>query len=63
MSELQDSAEVQQYSSGVLYIMAAINPPADLTEPLTEIFLGAVKASPVRTTPHSLSILFLMHSF
>lgn len=49
MSELQDSAEVQQYSSGVLYIMAAINPPAELTEPLTEIFLEAVKASPVRT--------------
>jgi len=46
MSELQDSAEVQQYSSGVLYIMAAINPPAYLIEPLTELFLEAVKTSP-----------------
>lgn len=47
MSELQDSSEVQQYSAGVLYILASINPPQELVEPYTESFIDAVKSSSV----------------
>lgn len=49
MSELQDSSEVQQYSSGVLYILSSITPPPELVEPITDVFIDAVKSSKVRT--------------
>lgn len=48
MSELQDSSEVQQYSSGVLYILSSITPPPELVEPFTDVFIDAVKSSKVR---------------
>lgn len=50
MSELQDSPEVQQYSSGVLYILASITPPSEFIEPLTEVFIEAVRSSPVSSS-------------
>jgi len=46
MSELQDSSEIQMYSSGVLYILSAITPPPEYVEPFTETFIEAVKSSP-----------------
>lgn len=52
MSELQDSSEVQQYSSGVLFIMASINPPQELIEPYTESFIESVKTSSVSLAWH-----------
>ena len=47
MSELQDSSEIQTYSSAVLYILSAITPPPEFVEPFTETFIEAVKSSPV----------------
>lgn len=47
MSELQDSSELQSYSSGVLYILSAVTPPVEFVNPLTESFIDAVRMSPV----------------
>ena len=47
MSELQDSSELQSYSSGVLYILSAVAPPAEFVNLLTESFIDAIRMSPV----------------
>lgn len=46
MSELQDSSELQSYSSGVLYILSAVTPPTEFVNLLTESFIGAIRMSP-----------------
>lgn len=68
MSELQDSSDVQQYSSGVLFIMASINPPQELIEPYTESLIDSVKTSSVSLARHPgsekvlTSIIVLAHT-
>ncbi|KAI0702440.1 ARM repeat-containing protein [Cytidiella melzeri] len=45
MSELNDSSELQRYSSAVLYILSAVNAPADYVEIVAEHFLSTIKSS------------------
>ncbi|TCD70651.1 hypothetical protein EIP91_002372 [Steccherinum ochraceum] len=45
MSELNDSAELQKYSSAVLYVLSAVAPPADYIEVIADNFIGAIKSS------------------
>ncbi|KAF8328806.1 uncharacterized protein EI90DRAFT_3063646 [Cantharellus anzutake] len=46
MSELQDSSELQSYSSGVLYVLSAVAPPTEYVGSLTESFISAIRMSP-----------------
>lgn len=48
MSELNDSAELQKYSSAVLYVLSAVAPPADYIEVIADNFIDAIKSSGVR---------------
>ncbi|TFK41322.1 hypothetical protein BDQ12DRAFT_768249 [Crucibulum laeve] len=45
MSELNDSPEMQAYSSGVLYILSAVVPPVEYIEAIVENFVTAIKSS------------------
>ncbi|KAF9056661.1 hypothetical protein BJ165DRAFT_1362353 [Panaeolus papilionaceus] len=45
MSELNDSSELQTYSSAVLYIISAVSPPAEYIEAILNNFVAAVKSS------------------
>ncbi|KAH8100456.1 ARM repeat-containing protein [Cristinia sonorae] len=45
MSELNDSAELQKYSSAVLYVLSAVAPPADYIEVIADNFIDAIKSS------------------
>jgi proteasome activator subunit 4 len=45
MSELNDSSDLQTYSSAVLYILSAVTPPADFIESILDSFVVAVKSS------------------
>lgn len=47
MSELNDSSELQKYSSAVLYVLSAVNPPPDYVEIVADHFLSAIKSSDV----------------
>lgn len=47
MSELNDSAELQKYSSAVLYVLSAVAPPADSVEVIADSFIVAIKSSGV----------------
>ena len=48
MSELNDSSELQAYSSAVLYILSAVTPPVEFIETILDNFVIAVKSSTVR---------------
>ncbi|KAF8971500.1 armadillo-type protein [Flammula alnicola] len=45
MSELNDSSELQAYSSAVLYILSAVTPPVEFIEAILNNFVSAVKSS------------------
>ncbi|KDR84826.1 hypothetical protein GALMADRAFT_233236 [Galerina marginata CBS 339.88] len=45
MSELNDSSELQAYSSAVLYILSAVTPPTEYIEAILTNFVTAVKSS------------------
>jgi proteasome activator subunit 4 len=45
MSELQDSKELQTYSSAILYLLSAIVPPSELLEPVLAILTESVRHS------------------
>ncbi|CAA7258771.1 unnamed protein product [Cyclocybe aegerita] len=45
MSELNDSSELQAYSSAVLYILSAVTPPVEYIEVILDNFVIAVKFS------------------
>ncbi|CAL1696390.1 unnamed protein product [Somion occarium] len=45
MSELNDSSELQKYSSAVLYILSAVPPPAEYVEIIADNFLTAITSS------------------
>ena len=47
MSELNDSSELQKYSSAVLYVLSAVNAPPDYVEIIAGHFLSAIKSSDV----------------
>lgn len=49
MSELNDSSELQKYSSAVLYVLSAVNPPPGYVEQVTRHFLDAISSSDVRS--------------
>jgi len=45
MSELNDSSELQTYSSSVLYILSAVTPPVEYIGAILDNFVAAVKSS------------------
>ncbi|EMD41612.1 hypothetical protein CERSUDRAFT_110183 [Gelatoporia subvermispora B] len=45
MSELNDSTELQTYSSGVLYVLSAVNPIPGYVEVIADNFIDAIKSS------------------
>jgi proteasome activator subunit 4 len=49
MSELNDSAEVQTYSSAVLYVLSAVNLAPDFVDVILQNFVAAIKSSTVRS--------------
>ena len=48
MSELNDSSELQTYSSAVLYVLSAINPAPEFVDVILQNFVVAIKSSSVR---------------
>lgn len=48
MSELNDNSELQKYSSAVLYVLSAVDPPEEYVGVIAENFLQAIKSSSVR---------------
>ena len=49
MSELNDSSELQTYSSAVLYVLSAVTPPPEYVEVIADNFINAIKSSTVST--------------
>jgi proteasome activator subunit 4 len=47
MSELNDSSELQTYSSAILYVLSAVPAPKDYTELVLTNFVEAIKSSTV----------------
>ena len=47
MSELNDSPELQTYSSAVLYVLSAITPAPEFVGDILQIFVKAIKLSKV----------------
>ena len=47
MSELNDSSELQKYSSAVLYVLSAVDSPPDYVHVIANHFLTAIKSSNV----------------
>ncbi|KAF5377581.1 hypothetical protein D9615_005140 [Tricholomella constricta] len=45
MSELNDSSDLQMYSSAVLYVLSAISPPVEYVAVILDIFASAIKSS------------------
>ncbi|KAH9937428.1 ARM repeat-containing protein [Fomitopsis serialis] len=45
MSELNDNSELQKYSSAVLYVLSAVDPPQEYVGVIAENFLQAIKSS------------------
>jgi len=45
MSELNDSAELQKYSSAVLYVLSAVTPPSGYMDVIVDHFLESIKGS------------------
>jgi len=48
MSELNDSSELQSYSSAVLYILSAVMPPTEYVEAILDNFVAGIKSSTVK---------------
>ena len=47
MSELNDNSELQKYSSAVLYVLSAVDPPEEYVGVIASNFLQAIKSSTV----------------
>ena len=52
MSELNDSSELQLYSSAVLFVVSAITPPPEYVDKILDNFLIEIKNSSVRKHSH-----------
>lgn len=50
MSELNDSSELQTYSSAVLYVLSAVTPPPEFIAVIADNFINAIKSSTVGQT-------------
>jgi len=48
MSELNDSSELQTYSSAVLYVLSAVTPVPEFVDVILQRFVAAIKSSTVR---------------
>lgn len=60
MSELNDSSELQRYSSAVLYVLSAVTPPPEYVDVIAERFWLAIRSSDVCTANFSLSLSILI---
>jgi len=47
MSELNDSSDLQAYSSAVLYILSAVTPPIEYIDAILNHFATVIKSSTV----------------
>jgi len=47
MSELNDSPDLQMYSSAVLYVLSAVTPPVEYVTAILENFVSAINSSKV----------------
>lgn len=47
MTELNDSPELQMYSSAVLYVLSAVTPPKEYVEIIADSFAATIKTSTV----------------
>ena len=47
MTELSDNPELQMYTSAVLYILSAVNPPKEYTVSVLNTFISSIKSSQV----------------
>ena len=54
MSELNDNSELQKYSSAVLYVLSAVDPPEEYVGVIASNFLQAIKSSTVSSHQDSL---------
>ncbi|KAH9947705.1 ARM repeat-containing protein [Amylocystis lapponica] len=45
MSDLNDSSELQRYSSAVLYVLSAVAPPREFVGVIMDIFISAIKST------------------
>jgi hypothetical protein len=54
MSELNDSSDLQIYSSAVLYVLSAVSPPVEYIAEILRNFVTAIKSSKARPTIHSM---------
>lgn len=64
MSELNDSSDLQTYSSAVLYVLSAVTPPREFVDVILHNFVEAIKSSTV--SRHTLRVfcrltVFLSH--
>lgn len=57
MSELNDSSELQTYSSAVLYILSAVSVAPEFVDVILQSFVAAIKSSTVTTLRLFLPIL------
>lgn len=48
MSELNDSSELQLYSSAVMYVLSAVTPAPEFVDVILDNFVTAIKSSTVR---------------
>ena len=60
MSELNDSSELQKYSSAVLYVLSAVNPPPGYVGVVMGNFLDAIQSSDVRTHHYPMLVTMLI---
>ena len=47
MSELNDSSDLQKYSTAVLYVLSAVDSTPDYVHVIADHFLNAIKSSDV----------------
>jgi hypothetical protein len=59
MSELNDSSELQLYSSAVMYVLSAVTPPPEFVDIILDNFVTAIKSSTVREVDSFLHVFFL----
>jgi proteasome activator subunit 4 len=48
MSELNDNTDLRTYSTAVLYVLSAVNPPPDYLKVIITRFVDVIKSSTVR---------------
>jgi hypothetical protein len=59
MAELQDSSDLQSYSTAVLYLLSAVNLPQEYVKVILDNFTQAIKSATVRDCLDNFHILSL----